>query len=155
MLALTDLLQDANGEVVLFNDSGLRSLALSTDALVVAEGQATRHVTAAGEDVSGFRYVAFDNGLKLFYQPGLDLVLGRRRRLVEMHHGDAVDHRKDAAVTGENAVDELGAVLEAVKRRRHQLELSAAVRTPEHRERVQSHSGIIGGRSRDLRILGF
>ena len=75
VLALTDLLQDANGEVVLFNDSGLRSLALSTDALVVAEGQATRHVTAAGEDVSGFRYVAFDTGLKLFYQPGLDLIL--------------------------------------------------------------------------------
>jgi hypothetical protein len=75
VLSLSDLVRDANGEVVLFNDSGLRALAVSTDAVVVAEGEAGRHVTAAGEDVSGFRYVAFDNGLKLFYQPGLDLIL--------------------------------------------------------------------------------
>lgn len=79
VLSLSDLVRDANGEVVLFNDSGLRSLAVSTDAVVVAEGEAGRHVTAAGEDVSGFRYVAFDNGLKLFYQPGLDLILIQER----------------------------------------------------------------------------
>ena len=53
----------------------LRALAVSTDAAVVGEGRATRHKTAAGEDVSGFRYVAFDNGLKLFYQPDLELLL--------------------------------------------------------------------------------
>lgn len=81
VLALSDLVRDANGEVVLFNDSGLRALAVSTDAVVVAEGEAGRHVTAAGEDVSGFRYVTFDNGLKLFYQPGLDLILVQDRDL--------------------------------------------------------------------------
>jgi hypothetical protein len=75
VLAVKDLVRDANGEVVLFNDSGLRSLAVSTDAAVVGQGRATRHKTAAGEDVSGFRYVAFDNGLKLFYQPDLELLL--------------------------------------------------------------------------------
>jgi hypothetical protein len=75
VLSLADLVRDENGEVVLFNDSGLRALAVSTDATVVAEGEAGRYVTAAGEDVAGFRYLAFDNGLKLFYQPGLDLII--------------------------------------------------------------------------------
>ena len=78
MLALADLLSDQNGEVVLFNDSGLRALALSTPtSAVVAEGEAGRHQTAAGEDVSGFRYITFEGGLKLYYQPGLDLILVR------------------------------------------------------------------------------
>ena len=42
---------------------------------VVEEGEAGRHMTAAGEDVSGFRYVAFANGLRLYYQLGLDLIV--------------------------------------------------------------------------------
>lgn len=75
MLALDDLVQDENGEVVLFNDSGLRALAISTATRVIEEGEAGRHVTAAGEDVSGFRYLAFANGLRLYYQPDLDLIV--------------------------------------------------------------------------------
>ena len=79
MLALTDLMGDPNGEVVLFNDSGLRALGLSltADVAVVEEGQAGRYVTAAGEDVSGFRYMLFDNGLKLYHQPELDVIVVR------------------------------------------------------------------------------
>lgn len=75
VLALSDLISDANGEVVLFNDSGLRSLAVSADAAVVDRGETSRHVTATGEDVTGFNYLAFDNGLTLYYQSSLDLVL--------------------------------------------------------------------------------
>ena len=75
MLALDDLMRDQNGEVVLFNDSGLRSLALTTDSAVVEDGQAGKHVTAAGEDVSGFRYLLFANGLRLYYQQGLDVLV--------------------------------------------------------------------------------
>ena len=75
MLALDDLMRDQNGEVVLFNDSGLRSLALSTDLAVIEDGQAGKHVTAAGEDVSGFRYLLFANGLRLYYQQGLDVLV--------------------------------------------------------------------------------
>lgn len=77
VLALSDLIQDRNGEVVLFNDSGLRCLGISTEVAVVAEGEAEQHRTAAGEDVSGFRYITFDNGLTLFYQPGLELMVVR------------------------------------------------------------------------------
>lgn len=79
-LALADLIGDDNGEIVLFNDSGLRSLALQTDAAVVANGRAQKHVTASGEDVSGFKFLRFDNGLTLYYEEGLDLVLQGGRR---------------------------------------------------------------------------
>jgi hypothetical protein len=75
MLALDDLVRDPNGEVVLFNDSGLRALAVSTASAVVEDGQAGKHVTAAGEDVSGFRYLLFANGLRLYYQQGLDVLV--------------------------------------------------------------------------------
>ena len=80
VLSLSDLVSDANGEVVLFNDSGLRSLALGVDAAVVGEGKAGRHVTAAGEDVSGYRYMAFDNGVKLYFRPELELILVRQQQ---------------------------------------------------------------------------
>ena len=74
-LALAEVIGDANGEVVVFNDSNLPSLTLRTDAAVVAEGQAAPHVTAAGADVAGCRFVTFDNGLTLYFQKGLELVV--------------------------------------------------------------------------------
>jgi hypothetical protein len=79
VITLADLVQDSNGEVVLFNDSGLRSLGLATNAAVIQEGQLARHVTAAGEDVSGFRFILFEGGLKLLFPPELDLILMRDR----------------------------------------------------------------------------
>ena len=74
-LTLSDLVGDANGEVVIFNDSGFRAVAIRTDVAVVAEGAAAKHVTASGEDVSGFKYVTFDNGVTLYFPEGLDLIL--------------------------------------------------------------------------------
>ncbi|HEX2529366.1 MAG TPA: hypothetical protein VHL31_24120 [Geminicoccus sp.] len=74
-LALSDLMQDAGGEIVLYNDSGLRALGLVADAPVVSEGDASAHVTASGDDVTGFKYVSFANGLTLYYQDGLDLIV--------------------------------------------------------------------------------
>jgi hypothetical protein len=74
-LALADLVSDARGEIVFYNDSGFRSLAVRTDRAVVDEGRAGAHVTAAGEDVSGFKFVTFDNGLTLYFEAGLDLIL--------------------------------------------------------------------------------
>ena len=74
-LALSDLVGDANGEVVIFNDSGFRTLAIRTKAAVVADGQAAKHVTAGGEDVSGLKYVTFDNGVTLYFPEDLDLIL--------------------------------------------------------------------------------
>ena len=74
-LALDDLVPDANGEIVFFNDSGFRSLGIRTDRAVIAEGQAGTHVTATGDNVSGFSFVRFDNGLTLYFEAGLHLVL--------------------------------------------------------------------------------
>jgi hypothetical protein len=42
---------------------------------VTADGRVQKHVTAAGEDVSGFNYVTFANGVTLYYPDGLDLIL--------------------------------------------------------------------------------
>lgn len=74
-LALSDLVQDGNGEIVLFNDSNLRRLALVANAAELARGQAPHHVTAAGEDVTGFAYVTFENGITLYYEPQLELIV--------------------------------------------------------------------------------
>jgi hypothetical protein len=74
-LVLADLVADANGEIVFFNDSGFRSLAIRTDRAVVADGWAGTHVTAAGDNVSGFQFVRFDNGLTLYFEAGLHVVL--------------------------------------------------------------------------------
>jgi hypothetical protein len=76
-LALADLIGDANGEVVIFNDSGVRTLALHTGVAVVANGTVQAHVTAGGEDVSGFRYVTFATGVTVYFQEGLDLILDK------------------------------------------------------------------------------
>lgn len=75
LLTLSDLVGDERGEVVLFNDSGLRALTLATPSRAVEHGETGRHVTAAGADVSGFRFVRFEDGLKLYYPPGVELVL--------------------------------------------------------------------------------
>ncbi len=76
-LALADLVSDAHGEIVFYNDSGFRSLTIRTDRGVVGEGRAGAHVTAAGEDVSGFKFVTFDNGPTLYFEAELDLILVR------------------------------------------------------------------------------
>lgn len=74
-LSLSDLISDERGEVVLFNDSEFRTLALRADVGVVAKGLAARHVTAGGEDVTGFHFVTFENGVTLYYQKGLELIV--------------------------------------------------------------------------------
>lgn len=75
-LALADMMRDANGEVVLFNDSNLRVVVIETARATVREGVSTAHVTLTGENVSGFRYVTFDDGTTIFFQSGLELRYG-------------------------------------------------------------------------------
>ncbi|MEZ5860758.1 MAG: hypothetical protein R3D28_17575 [Geminicoccaceae bacterium] len=74
-LELTDLLQDSNGEIVLFNDSHLPALAVRAESQPVDTGAVGQHVTAGGDDVTGFRFVAFDDGTRLYYQDTLHLVV--------------------------------------------------------------------------------
>ena len=81
-LRLTDFMQDTNGEIVLFNDSHVPRLALATDIIAVDRGEIGRHVTASGDDVSGFHFISFGNGMKVYYQDGLDLVVINDETLV-------------------------------------------------------------------------
>lgn len=74
-LKLADLISDPNGEIVFFNDSGFRTLEIETERSISARGQAEKHVTASGDDVTGFHYVTFDNGLTLYFEEDLDLLL--------------------------------------------------------------------------------
>jgi hypothetical protein len=74
-LELADLQADANGEVVLLDDSGLRLIEIGADRPVVADGVMTAHTTLSGDDVSGFRYLRFEGGPTLFYQDGLQLAV--------------------------------------------------------------------------------
>jgi len=74
-LELAELVEDVNGEIVLFNDSHLPALAIHAARPPVAQGEVDHHVTASGDDVSGFHYIAFADGPTLFYQHGLDLVV--------------------------------------------------------------------------------
>ena len=74
-LKLADLISDPNGEIVFFNDSGFRTLEIETELTVRARGQAEKHITASGDDVTGFNYVTFDNGMTLYFEENLDLLL--------------------------------------------------------------------------------
>lgn len=74
-LALSDLISDDQGEIVFFNDSSFRTLSIKTKSTIISDGQAEAHQTASGDDVSGFHYVKFDNGVTLYYEEGLDLLL--------------------------------------------------------------------------------
>lgn len=79
IVALGELIADEKGEVVLFNDSGLRTLTIAADAAIVGRGQVDRHVTASGDDVSGWRYIAFENGIKLYFHPRLHVSVASER----------------------------------------------------------------------------
>jgi hypothetical protein len=74
-LELADLLGDSNGEIVLFNDSHLPAVAVRSSHAPISSGAVDKHITATGADVAGYRYVAFDNGTKLYYHDSLDLVI--------------------------------------------------------------------------------
>lgn len=75
VLRLDDMLGDGNDEVVLLTDSGQDQLALATDVEVVATGTAGDHVTADGQDVSGFAFVTFATGMTLFYPGEIELAV--------------------------------------------------------------------------------
>jgi hypothetical protein len=77
VIFLADLVPDANREVVLFNDSALRSIVLRTDAKVLERGQNGARVTLAGDDVTDFTFLRFDNGICLHVPAELDLVVER------------------------------------------------------------------------------
>ena len=67
VLHLADLVPDAGGDIVLYNDSSVRAAVIHTDLAVVEEGRSGVHVTAAGIDVDGWCFIRFADGLRLYF----------------------------------------------------------------------------------------
>ena len=74
-LQLSDLISDDNNEVVLVSDPSFDTLTLRVDSEVLSSGVADGHVTAGGQDVTGYHYLSFESGLTLYYGDGVDLQL--------------------------------------------------------------------------------
>ncbi|GBD43116.1 hypothetical protein HRbin40_00581 [bacterium HR40] len=62
VLAFADLVPDEGGEVVLRPGGLDRRVRLLVPLLPVEQGRSVPHVTAAGEDVTGMRFVRFAGG---------------------------------------------------------------------------------------------
>ena len=75
VLQLSDLVPDADGEVVVFNDTAA-PIHLTADGTVVASGLADPHVTAAGIDVTGMQFSMLDSGLTVYHDPEVNLTFG-------------------------------------------------------------------------------
>jgi hypothetical protein len=65
-LSLTDLVPDAEGEVVFFDESGLTEMAVIPDGQLLDQGIADSHVTLGGIDVAGMAFYSFDSGVTLY-----------------------------------------------------------------------------------------
>ena len=76
VLALADLLPDAQGEIVI-HSGGIGRIDVITDRAITATGTTAEHVTAAGEDVSGYRFYTLDSGVTLYCPNDTTIVLGR------------------------------------------------------------------------------
>ena len=74
-LQLSDLVPDADGEIVVFNDTDA-PIRLTAEGKVVASGLADPHVTAAGIDVTGMQFSMLDSGLTVYHDPEVNLTFG-------------------------------------------------------------------------------
>lgn len=75
LLVLADLVPDAGGEIVLRPGGLDRRFRLAVSVPPVETGRAAPHVTAAGEDVTGFRFVRFAHGPTLYHPADVELEL--------------------------------------------------------------------------------
>ncbi|MDX1485894.1 MAG: hypothetical protein R3229_15595, partial [Alphaproteobacteria bacterium] len=64
-LSLADLLPDAEGNVVLFNDAGVTEMSIVSEKPVVDSGVVDDGAATSG-DVAGMAYYSFDSGPTLY-----------------------------------------------------------------------------------------
>jgi len=72
-LALSDLLPDANGEIVVLNEGDDPEVSIETDLRVLDSGVSPAHTTAGGIDVGGMQFWVFEDGTRLYYTQGLSI----------------------------------------------------------------------------------
>jgi hypothetical protein len=70
-LALSDLLPDANGEIVVMNEGDDPQVSIETELKVLDAGISPAHTTAGGIEVGGMQFWIFEDGTRLYYSPGL------------------------------------------------------------------------------------
>jgi hypothetical protein len=76
VLALADLLPDSGGEIVI-HSGGIGRIDVITERTITATGTTAEHITAAGENVTGFKFYTLDSGVKLYCPIDTTLALGR------------------------------------------------------------------------------
>src|SRR3954462_10666861 len=72
-LSLSDLLPDANGEIVVMNEGDDPQVNIETDLKVLDAGVSQAHMTACGIEVGGMQFWVFEDGTRLYYSPGLSI----------------------------------------------------------------------------------
>lgn len=70
-LSLDDLIADEHGEIVIHSE-GIEVINL-VGAIVTHAGVVDFHITAGGDDVAGFQFLTFENGVTLYYEPSLKI----------------------------------------------------------------------------------
>jgi hypothetical protein len=65
-LSVEDLLPDANGNVVLFNDAGVTEMSIVSERPVIDSGIVAEETAALYGDVEGMAYYHFDSGPTLY-----------------------------------------------------------------------------------------
>ena len=66
-LQLSDMLPDANGEIVILGDGGDSHLNIVTDLRLLETGIASSHLTEGGVQVDGLTYWIFEDGTKVYH----------------------------------------------------------------------------------------
>jgi hypothetical protein len=77
VLSLRDLVPDAAGEVAI-QSIGVPAVGIETgeQVAITRSGGVGQHVTTAGDDVSGYRFYAFDNGMTVYFPPDTVVLIG-------------------------------------------------------------------------------
>jgi hypothetical protein len=74
-LQLSDMLPDANGEIVIVGDGADSQLNIVTDLRLLETGIASPHLTESGVQVEGLTYWVFEDGTKVYHSPDVTIHL--------------------------------------------------------------------------------
>jgi len=74
-LQLSDMLPDANGEIVILGDGADSHLNIVTDLRLLETGIAVQHLTESGVQVEGLTYWVFEDGTKVYHSHDVTLHL--------------------------------------------------------------------------------
>ncbi|HEX9448697.1 MAG TPA: hypothetical protein VF920_11985 [Dongiaceae bacterium] len=74
-LQLSDMLPDANGEIVIMGDGADSHLSIVTELRLLETGIADQHLTESGVQVEGLTYWVFEDGTKVYHSTDVTLHL--------------------------------------------------------------------------------